>query len=103
MSRLLALVSPSVLVDLALKSAAVMLLAWVAALLLGRTSAAWRHLVWCLGVTSLLLLPVLSLALPPSLVTGLPRWTREQTPLVFTGQTTIAQANHIDPVVAVPP
>ncbi len=53
MSSLLTLVSVSGLLDLALKSAAVMLLALVAAALLGRASAAWRHLVWCLSVVEL--------------------------------------------------
>lgn len=63
MSSLLTLVSGVGLWDAALKSAAVVLLAVVVAALLGRASAAWRHLVWCLSVPSLLLLPVLSLVL----------------------------------------
>jgi hypothetical protein len=48
MSSLLTLVSVSGWLDLALKSAAVMLLAVVVATLLGWASAAWQHLVWCL-------------------------------------------------------
>jgi hypothetical protein len=64
MSSPLMLVSVSGLLDLALKSAAVVLLALAVAAALGRASAAWRHLVWCLSVAGLLLLPVLSLVLP---------------------------------------
>lgn len=84
MSLLLSLVSVSSLFDLALKSAVVMLLAVVAAVLLRRASAAWRHLVWCLGVTSLLLLPVLSLTLPAWKVTWLPQWPAERAEVVLT-------------------
>ncbi len=61
-----------VLVDLAFKSAAIMLLSAGAAMLLTRASAAWRHLAWSLGVLSLLALPVFSLALPAWRVTWLP-------------------------------
>lgn len=101
MSPLLTLVSRSGLVDLAVKSAAAMLLAWVAAALLVRDSAAWRHLVWCLGVVSLLLLPLLSLALPAWRVTWLPRvpqWAAEQTPLAATDHVTPTQTNQVRPV-----
>ena len=78
MSPFMTLVSPSGLVDLALKSAAVMLLAVAAAALLGRASAAWRHLAWSLSVLSLLLLPALSLALPAWRVAWLPEWAAAQ-------------------------
>lgn len=81
MSSLLTLVSVTGLLDLVVKSAAVMLLAVVVAALLSRASAAWRHLVWCLSVASLLLLPALSLALPAWRVTWLPQWTGEPTQL----------------------
>lgn len=83
MSRLLMLVSPSDMVNLALRSGAVMLLACVAAALLGRASAARRHLVWSLSVVSLLLLPILSLVLPGWRVAWLPQWAAE--PASFTG------------------
>ena len=60
MSALLMLVSGSGLLAAALKSAAIVLLAAGVAALLGRSSAAWRHLVWRLSVAGLLLLPLLS-------------------------------------------
>src|SRR5262245_3765604 len=105
MSPLLTLVSASGLVDLAVKSAAAMLLAWVAATLLLRASAAWRHLVWCLGVLSLLLLPLLSLALPAWRVTWLPRVpqrTAEQSPPAATNHVTTTQTSQVQPVASAP-
>ncbi|HVA47116.1 MAG TPA: M56 family metallopeptidase [Pirellulales bacterium] len=98
MSSLLTLVSASELSDPALKSAAVVLLAVVVAVVLGRASAAWRHLVWCLSVASLLLLPVLSLALPDWRVAWLPQWTAKPTELAATGHTGLAQANRPAPL-----
>ena len=50
---------------LALKSTAVMSLAWLAAFLLRRRSAAVRHLVWTSAAAAVVLLPVLSISLPP--------------------------------------
>ncbi len=79
MSSLLTVVSMSGLWDAGLKSAFVVLLAGVVAALLGRSSAARRHLVWCLCVASLLLLPVLALALPDWRVAWLPQWTAQPT------------------------
>ena len=64
MSSLLTLVSTSGLLDPALKSAAVVLLAAVVSALLGRASAAWRELAWRLSMASLLLLPLVSPTLP---------------------------------------
>ena len=54
----------SILLDAALKSALVLVLAWLAVTLMRQTSAAARHLVWFLAVAALLLLPILSWALP---------------------------------------
>jgi beta-lactamase regulating signal transducer with metallopeptidase domain len=54
----------AVLFDAAVKGTAILLLAAVAALLMRRASAAARHWVWFLGVASLLVLPILSAALP---------------------------------------
>ncbi len=51
-------------VDALIKVTLVLGVASVAALVLGRASAAMRHLVWTLALTSALVLPVLSVALP---------------------------------------
>lgn len=98
MSSLLTLVSLSGLVDLAIKSLIVMLVALVVASLLNRASAAWRHLVWSLSVASLLLLPALSLALPAWRVTWLPKWTSDLVPTDATGQTAFVNADRVVPI-----
>ncbi|HWB07768.1 MAG TPA: M56 family metallopeptidase [Pirellulales bacterium] len=98
MSSLLTLASVSGLLDLALKSAAVLLLAAAVTAVLGRASAAWRHLVWCLSVASLLLLPVLSLTLPDWRVGWLPQWTAKPTQFAATRQTDLAQADGAQPL-----
>ena len=51
-------------VDALIKVSLVLGLAGIATLVLGRASAAVRHLVWTMALTSALVLPVLSLALP---------------------------------------
>ncbi len=63
----------AVALELALKSAAVLVAASVASLLLRRASAAARHAVWGLAFGSLLLLPALELCLPAWRPAGLPR------------------------------
>ncbi|HEV7223561.1 MAG TPA: M56 family metallopeptidase, partial [Pirellulales bacterium] len=107
MSSLLSLVSASGLLDAALKSAAVVLVAVVVAAMLGRASAAWRHLAWCLSVASLLFLPVLSRALPDWRVAWLPQWTAKPTQFAETGQTDLAQADRTgsldDAAIVLPP
>jgi beta-lactamase regulating signal transducer with metallopeptidase domain/protocatechuate 3,4-dioxygenase beta subunit len=50
--------------DVAIKATLILAAAGVAALALRRSSAAARHLAWCLGLGAALALPVLSLALP---------------------------------------
>ncbi len=61
-----------VLLDWAAKGLIVLTGAGVATLLMRKASASARHLVWALAITSVLLLPVLSAALPGWGV--LPRW-----------------------------
>jgi hypothetical protein len=52
------------LVGAALKGTAVLVAAWMAAILLRGRSAAARHLVWTAAFAALLALPLLSLSLP---------------------------------------
>jgi len=72
---LIALLSATMplLLDSALKGAALLGLAAVGASGLWKASAATRHLVWLVAVVALLVLPVLSAALPQWRV--LPKWT----------------------------
>lgn len=74
MSPLFAFVPATLLIDLAAKSIAVMVVACLGAILVSRASAAWRHLVWSLGIAALLLLPMLSIALPSWRVSWVPGW-----------------------------
>ncbi|MEO8351303.1 MAG: M56 family metallopeptidase, partial [Chthoniobacteraceae bacterium] len=60
--------------DSALKGAALLAVAALCALALGRASAATRHLVWLVAVVALLVVPVLSAALPQWRI--LPKWAR---------------------------
>ena len=68
-----------ILFDAALKGVVVLGLAGVATLLMRRFSAAARHLVWCLAVASLPLLPILSAVSPDWYV--LPHWMAVRTNL----------------------
>ncbi|HEX3358937.1 MAG TPA: M56 family metallopeptidase [Tepidisphaeraceae bacterium] len=54
----------SLLLDAAVKSFVVLALAWSATWLMRSRSAAARHLVWCAGSIAILIIPILSLALP---------------------------------------
>lgn len=54
----------AVLFDLTLKGALILVLAGLLTALMKRASAATRHLVWCLALCSVLMLPTLTLALP---------------------------------------
>ena len=54
----------ALLLQVAIKASVVFTLAWIAALMMRRQSAAARHLVWTLGISAALLLPVLAAATP---------------------------------------
>jgi beta-lactamase regulating signal transducer with metallopeptidase domain len=64
--------STALLADAAVKGAALLLLATVAAVVLKHRSAATRHFVWLLAIVALLVIPLLSLVLPRWRV--LPEW-----------------------------
>ncbi len=78
MESLLNLISPSggleLGLDMALKGVLLLVVATLWVWGLRRSSAAVRHLVWCLAVTGLLLLPVLTLILPQWRLPVLPAW-----------------------------
>ncbi len=52
------------LVDVALRSAVILLAAWLTTLALRRAAASTRHLVWMLAMIGVLALPLLTIALP---------------------------------------
>jgi TonB family protein len=60
----------AVLADATVKSAAVLVAAWIVALLLRRSSAAARHLLWTAAFAAVLALPFLSVSLPDLPVRG---------------------------------
>jgi beta-lactamase regulating signal transducer with metallopeptidase domain len=66
------------LVDSGLKSVVVLGVAALACLAMRRASAAARHLVWSVGVVSVLLLPVLATVLPSWRVPVLPQWRGQE-------------------------
>jgi beta-lactamase regulating signal transducer with metallopeptidase domain/Leucine-rich repeat (LRR) protein len=90
-----------VLIDAAVKGAVVLAAAWVATACMRRCSAAARHLVWCLAIAGLLLLPLLCWALPGWHV--LPHWMAAQRPRIETIQTSAPQPQAQLRAVEVPP
>jgi beta-lactamase regulating signal transducer with metallopeptidase domain len=64
----------TMLADAALKGFVLLAVIALLALAMRQTSAARRHLVWLLGVVGLLILPLLSAALPAWQVHVLPQW-----------------------------
>ena len=61
------------LVEASVKGSALLLLAWVATRFMRTGSAASRHLAWAIALAGMLAMPILSIALPPLSVSGLPR------------------------------
>ena len=61
--------------DISVKSALLLLAAWALTSAMRRASAAARHLAWLLTFAGLLLLPLLSVSLPPRPVAVLPPWS----------------------------
>jgi beta-lactamase regulating signal transducer with metallopeptidase domain/tetratricopeptide (TPR) repeat protein len=66
----------AILADAAAKGLAVLLLATTATILLRRSSAAVRHMTWTLSIAAIILIPLLSLALPQFQAPLLPDWIR---------------------------
>ncbi len=77
------------LLNLAVKSTALLAAAWVAAFALRRRSAAARHIVWMAAFTAALALPVLSIALPALQLPGT-AWLPDASSLVFRANATSA-------------
>lgn len=67
-----------ILLDAALKGLALLALTGLVTLAMRRSSAAARHLIWFLGIVSLLILPILSATLPAWHI--LPGWTMSIAP-----------------------
>src|SRR5215472_9453594 len=70
------------LLNLAVKSSALLAAAWLAAFALRRQSAASRHVIWMAAFAAALALPVLSIAVP-ALELPAPAWLPNTSPLVF--------------------
>src|SRR5215472_1077420 len=70
------------LLNLAVKSSALLAAAWLAAFALRRQSAAARHMVWMAAFAALLALPVLSIAIP-ALELPAPAWLPNASSLIF--------------------
>ena len=70
------------LLNLAVKSTALLAVAWIAAFALRRRSAAARHIVWMAAFAAALALPVLSIALPALELPGI-AWLPQASSLVY--------------------
>jgi TonB family protein len=75
------------LLNLAVKSTALLAAAWIVAFALRRRSAAARHIVWMAAFAAALALPVLSIALPALQLPGT-AWLPDASSLVFRANTT---------------
>ena len=78
--------------DSALKGVVLLAVAALCALLLWRALAATRHLAWLVAVVALLVLPLLSAALPQWRV--LPHWTKSVRPAPTTPPAQVSDASH---------
>lgn len=87
-----------ILLDGALKGLAVLMVTGLVTLAMRRSSAAARHLVWFLGTSSLLVLPVLSWTLPGWYL--LPRLTKEKAASAPVAE---VRAVEVPPAVYMPP
>ena len=89
------------LVDAVAKTTVILLAAAVASILLRHASAALRHLVWTLALTSALVLPVASLALPkwqlPLFTVGAERAIAQAPATVEPADATIAAPREMAP------
>src|SRR2546430_3054949 len=88
------------LIDSALKGAALLLLAAALAMILRRDSAATRHLVWLLAIVALLVVPVLSVMLPQWRV--LPEWAGVSAKPVVADTSAPTVARSVDVAVEMP-
>lgn len=73
----------AIFADVFVKATLLLLLAAAGSLVLRRSSAALRHLVWALGCGGVLVLPVASVLLPNLRLAG---WPRFDTPVAFNAQ-----------------
>src|SRR5687768_15340808 len=89
------------LVDAVAKTTMILLAAAVASVLLRHASAALRHLVWTLALTSALVLPIASLALPkwqlPLFTVGAERAIAQAPATVEPADTTVAAPHEMAP------
>src|SRR5688572_3260438 len=98
------MITLDILVPIAAKGALVLLLSAIVAMLLLNRSAAFRHMAWAGGLFALLILPVLSLALPDLPIGIVPSADRRiggsaEAPVV-SAETPVASAE--TPVIAAP-
>ncbi|MEX0727479.1 MAG: M56 family metallopeptidase [Planctomycetaceae bacterium] len=96
-----------ILYDTTLKATVLLLAAWLTTLLLRRSSSALKHRLWSLSMLGLLLLPVLSWALPAWQLAVLPvseqnESTRTPAAVEFAADVP-ERDNRVDAIVAAPP
>jgi WD40 repeat protein/beta-lactamase regulating signal transducer with metallopeptidase domain len=82
--------STALLVDIAVKATVLVLVAMLFLRLLPRSSAAFRHRVWCLTFCGLMVLPALCYLLPTWAVPVLPAWYQDSPAVAAPNQTVTA-------------